>query len=111
MTSPSSLSLLRTYLPEDLIDTLHEIAYEHQVPLRWVVRGILEAGLGHYLYVVKNVGIPCFDDELEGRGYQRGRRRDGQNGNQARDDRRHSMFDTTRGDPPYDEPSAEGERS
>src|SRR5512144_3075078 len=70
MTSPSDLGLLRVYLPDDLLDELHELAREHGVPMRKVVRGVVELGLPRYRSRWRKNLVPSYEDELSDRPYQ-----------------------------------------
>lgn len=64
MTSPSELSILRVYLPADLVDQLHGLALSTDQPVRRVVRGILELGMPVYLRRWAEQAVPVYDDEL-----------------------------------------------
>lgn len=70
MTSPSNLSILRVYLPDDLLDQLHALAKTTGQPMRMVVRGVLELGLTKYIGRWTANCAPVYDDELSNRPYQ-----------------------------------------
>lgn len=70
MTSRSDLSILRVYLPAELIDELHALAHEHDLPVRRVVRGILELGLPLYIARWRTGAAPVYQDDLSDRPYQ-----------------------------------------
>lgn len=72
MISPSDASILRVYLPSDLVDQLHALSRATGLPMRKVVRGVLELGLGPYLRRWHDNAQPTYDDELSDRPYQEG---------------------------------------
>lgn len=76
MNSPSDLSILRVYLPDDLLDQLHALAKATGLPLRQVVRGIIELGTEPYKRRWFENAAPTYDDELSDRPYQEWSRHD-----------------------------------
>lgn len=70
MTSPSNLSILRVYLPDDLVDQLHALAKQTGQPMRMVVRGVIELGLTKYIGRWTANCAPVYEDELSDRPYQ-----------------------------------------
>lgn len=69
MTSPSDLSILRVYLPDDLLDQLHALAGATGLPMRAVVRGLLELGMEPYVKRWHENAQPTYEDELSERPY------------------------------------------
>lgn len=70
MTSPSELGILRVYLPHDLLDRLHYMARETGLPMRTVVRGVVELGIPKYIGRWTANLVPSYEDELSHREYQ-----------------------------------------
>lgn len=70
MTTPSELAILRVYLPHQLVDEIHGLARQTGLPMRTVVRGILELGLTKYIGRWVANCAPTYDDELSSKPYQ-----------------------------------------
>lgn len=70
MNSPSDLSILRVYLPDDLLDQLHALCGATGMPMRKVVRGLLELGMPAYIKRWQENAAPAYDDELSERPLQ-----------------------------------------
>jgi hypothetical protein len=108
MNSPSDLSILRVYLPDDLLDDLHALCQHTGLPMRKVVRGIIELGIPTYVLRWQRNLAPVYDDELSERPHQL-KDRYVRRGLVARLRLVHGAARRENGhDPPYDEPSAAG---
>lgn len=70
MNSPSDLSILRVYLPSDLVDQLHAMAASTGMPMRKVVRGVLELGIPEYVSRWRDQAVPTYEDGLSERPHQ-----------------------------------------
>jgi hypothetical protein len=108
MTSPSDLSILRVYVPDDLLDQLHALSASTGLPLRKVVRGVLELGITKYVGRWTANLAPTYDDELSDRPYQVKDRRVRRVVHAQLRMLHGAAPPKIRGDRPYDETSAGG---